>query len=819
MSDQAYAKAQAQQKTLIGSSPKSSLLQRTCACGQYTLAGGECSACHNEQSTLLRSQRAFGPPSALTTVQDKSPAQENVASLNSTFDRASRFGHDFTRIPIHSMQISLPQTKLKVNQPGDVYEQEADQVAEQVMRMTDLGPSVSDDEDETKTSLLRKQSTEPRADAATDVPSVPSVVHAVLNSSQGHLLDTTTRAFMESRFGHDFSRIPTYTSTAGVIHTKLAINKPGDEYEREADRVADQVLAAPAHPAVSGVTPHIQGFVGEPAGQTDTAPASVDRVLANAGRPLEPAIQQEMGQRLGHDFSQVRIHTDEQAAESARAVNALAYTVGGNVVFGQGRYVPGTREGKRLLAHELTHVVQQSSLDEIRIGQSNEKRGLSPVAVATDRHLPRLSLAPFSVQLDRNASVAAVSSAADQVRGALGEVDPISGVGNFPKAFSILDKLLTDELLKTVEELGTNVDILLGYSSGRSGRIRATLYAAKYRRTRSLPPGELKEAQSAHSVLSPQDQSLVKAFLLKTLDEHDVRLFMVGEEKEIERLAGLQAEFWEKQRKQDEENAKRAAEETAKKAGALAPKAAPKVTLEESINKQAEKRDFATNPTDRWTTLSEGDKKNWSDKRAPEAWNKVIASIKGTELENVMKGKAFIFEPEKSLKEGFYARQYPAAIGFGMAFVENVEADPKSVWPLLAHEMGGHSEYGTTYTTKIFNKAIEMLPEPTRTELRKPENMKRLYFAYQYSETEIYSALRQKRYDDPVSGPKPKHGAMLPEANIANHLDRIKTGFPPEVAKAILIELKKKVDASTEILDRDKQYFVQQIKAILGFDL
>jgi hypothetical protein len=50
-------------------------------------------------------------------------------------------------------------------------------------------------------------------------------------------------------------------------------------------------------------------------------------------------------------------------------------------------------------------------------------------------------------------------------------------------------------------------------------------------------------------------------------------------------------------------------------------------------------------------------------------------------------------------------------------------------------------------------------------------------------------------------------------------LDRIKTGFPPEVAKAILIELKKKVDASTEILDRDKQYFVQQIKAILGFDL
>jgi hypothetical protein len=153
-----------------------------------------------------------------------------------------------------------------------------------------------------------------------------------------------------------------------------------------------------------------------------------------------------------------------------------------------------------------------------------------------------------------------------------------------------------------------------------------------------------------------------------------------------------------------------------------------------------------------------------------------------------------------------------------MSFVENAK-DPKNVWPLLAHEMGGHHEYGTTYTTKIFDKAIETLPEPARTEMRKPENVNRLYYAYQYSETEIYSALRQKRYDDPVSGTKPKHGAMLPEANITNHLNRIKTGFPSEVAKAILIELKKKVDASTEILDRDKQYFVQQVKAILGFDL
>src|SRR5690348_10689940 len=68
-----------------------------------------------------------------------------------------------------------------------------------------------------------------------------------------------------------------------------------------------------------------------------------------------------MESRFGQDFSQVRVHTDTKAAESARAVNALAYTVGQDVVFGEGQYTPGTQEGKSLLAHELTHVVQQDA--------------------------------------------------------------------------------------------------------------------------------------------------------------------------------------------------------------------------------------------------------------------------------------------------------------------------------------------------------------------------------------------------------------------------------------------------------------------------
>lgn len=90
------------------------------------------------------------------------------------------------------------------------------------------------------------------------------------------------------------------------------------------------------------------------------APPIVHEVIRSPGRPLDRATRVFMEPRFGHDFSQVRIHADAKAAESARAVNALAYTVGQEVVFAAGQYEPGTRTGQRLLAHELTHVVQQN---------------------------------------------------------------------------------------------------------------------------------------------------------------------------------------------------------------------------------------------------------------------------------------------------------------------------------------------------------------------------------------------------------------------------------------------------------------------------
>jgi outer membrane protein OmpA-like peptidoglycan-associated protein len=145
-----------------------------------------------------------------------------------------------------------------------------------------------------------------------------------------------------------------------VMQRKLTIGSSNDPLEHEADRIANQVMATPSHSRVSGTPLKIQRFTGQASGQMDTAPASVDRVLAGAGKPLEPALQQDMEQRFGHDFSRVRVHSGGAAEQSAREVNAQAYTVGQNIVFGAGKFAPGTHEGRRLIAHELTHVVQQT---------------------------------------------------------------------------------------------------------------------------------------------------------------------------------------------------------------------------------------------------------------------------------------------------------------------------------------------------------------------------------------------------------------------------------------------------------------------------
>lgn len=183
-----------------------------------------------------------------------------------------------------------------------------------------------------------------------------------------------------------------------VIQPKLTVNQPNDEYEKEADRVAKAVIRMPTPRSVGGgiadgvESGRIQRMcsrcqrrfrAGKPLNCTECEETLLQRTssgddpaatgaiqqriqsVRSGGRPLPNPVRSFFEPRMGQDFSNVRIHTDSQADEATRMVGAEAFTVGQDVVFRSGAYRLGTEEGKRLLAHELTHVVQQTGQSSV----------------------------------------------------------------------------------------------------------------------------------------------------------------------------------------------------------------------------------------------------------------------------------------------------------------------------------------------------------------------------------------------------------------------------------------------------------------------
>lgn len=146
---------------------------------------------------------------------------------------------------------------------------------------------------------------------------------------------------------------------------KLAIGAPDDAYEREADRISDDVMSGRSSAGVRPSPIQVQRVPQrQDAGAVDGAPASVGRTLAGPGQRLDVASRALMERRFGRAFGDVRVHVDGLAADSAVSIGARAYTHGRNIVFAAGEYRPDTAVGLRLLAHELTHVLQQSGNGE-----------------------------------------------------------------------------------------------------------------------------------------------------------------------------------------------------------------------------------------------------------------------------------------------------------------------------------------------------------------------------------------------------------------------------------------------------------------------
>lgn len=193
--------------------------------------------------------------------------------------------------------------------------------------------------------------------------------------------------------------------------TSLRVGEPGDAYEREADRVADQVMSASAPGAVQTAPPQIQRSSAGNASHGFSAPASVGQTLGQSGAPLTSPVRQHMEQRFGHDFSRVRVHVGGAAEQSTRELNATAYTVGNDVVFGSGRFAPQTNAGQRLLAHELTHVVQQGG-DRFPMVQRScsDSTFCTPYATAAEADIAEHDIRDFYLPLEGTPTYGQASS-------------------------------------------------------------------------------------------------------------------------------------------------------------------------------------------------------------------------------------------------------------------------------------------------------------------------------------------------------------------------------------------------------------------------
>lgn len=161
------------------------------------------------------------------------------------------------------------------------------------------------------------------------------------------------------------------TLRATQPQTKLAVSTPGDASEREADRIADQVMRMPEAGVQRMCTECEDEKVRAKAedGMTPSLPGSFEgrfAALRGDGQPLPPSERAFFEPRFGRDFGSVRLHSGPAAVELARSVHARAFTLGNLIVVGSGQYAPGTSDGRRLMAHELTHVMQQG-------GGTNEK--------------------------------------------------------------------------------------------------------------------------------------------------------------------------------------------------------------------------------------------------------------------------------------------------------------------------------------------------------------------------------------------------------------------------------------------------------------
>jgi hypothetical protein len=253
------------------------------------------------------------------------------------------------------------QAKMSVGKPNDAYEQEADRVADTVMRMPE--PAIQRQEDEMAqakpqpggiSSVVQRQGDE-KEETAQAKPLIGAITPLLQREPQEEKKDETAQMLQRQEEKKD--------ETAQMLQRQEEKKDETAQMLQREENKEEQAQAKESPGATPTVSPHLETRI---------------QTIRKGGQALDSSTQGFFESRFGHDFSGIRVHTDSQAAETAGQINAQAFTVGRNIFFGAGKYEPHTSSGKWLLAHELTHTLQQQPSQPIAAKRKPEKLPQAP---------------------------------------------------------------------------------------------------------------------------------------------------------------------------------------------------------------------------------------------------------------------------------------------------------------------------------------------------------------------------------------------------------------------------------------------------------
>jgi len=320
----------------------------------------------NQAETGLFRKRPFVVQAETETDTDTHP----LPDLQTQLERGARFNQSLSRMKVYGNRPVI-QPKIAVGAPGDRYEQEADQVADRVMNMkapTANPQSVQRQEEEQAEESVQMQSLAPsitplvQREASLNEEPEEQVQPKAIQREEASPEEEPEEQVQPKTIQREASleEEPEEQVQPKTIQREASLEEePEEQVQPKTIQCKEQEEPLPTKPSVQRAGQD-GGFQASP---------SIESRLASqkgGGSPLSDEVRSFMEPRIGADFSQVRVHTDGEAVQMNRELGAQAFTHGSDIYFGSGRYNPESIDGKRLLAHELTHTIQQSGGERIQ---------------------------------------------------------------------------------------------------------------------------------------------------------------------------------------------------------------------------------------------------------------------------------------------------------------------------------------------------------------------------------------------------------------------------------------------------------------------